>query len=232
MRTVSFAIMVGVGLSVLSLVACQKQPGNTGTEFVRFASAEGEPRVERCEQPIGLASVVQPGDATLERLESLELGSPLPVLQMMMLESNCFQVVDLDVIAESQLSEELHFMIRPQITLSNPEAGGVGGLGNLTEMLGLSAMEEAGGDMTIQEAKAVLFLNDARTGLLKLAADGSATAHDVSGFALGGFGELSGYDGTAEGELFAAAFLDALNNLVVRIRDEPSSTVTADRWTS
>lgn len=228
MSSRSFATTVGVGLSLLSLAACQAQLGSAGTEPARLADAEEKTRVEHCQEPIGLASLVQPGDATLERLESYELGSPLPFLRMMMVRSNCFQVVDLDVVAEPGFADELHFAIRPQVTLSDPDAGAVEGVGNLTEMLGWSRMDKAGGNVTVQEVKAVLFLSDARTGLLRLAAEGSATAHDLSGFTLGSLGELSGSEATAEGELFAAAFLDALNNLVVEIRDQSAPTVAAE----
>lgn len=228
----SFAITVGVGLSMLSLAACQTQPGNPGSEPAHSAGANDKSRVEHCEQPIGLASLAQPGDATLERLESLELGSPLPFLRMAMVKSNCFQVVDLEAVANSELADEIHFAIRPQITLNNPDAGGVGGIGDLTRMFGVSGTGEAGGDITVQEVKAVLFLSDARTGLLKLAAEGSATAHDLSGLAIGDYGGLSGEQKTAEGELFAAAFLDALNNLVIQIRDQSGPMVTAGNPTS
>lgn len=226
MRSRSFCITVGVGLSLLSLGAC-----HTGTEPTRLADTTEKSRIERCKQPIGLASLAQPDDATLERLEKLELESPLPFLHMAMVRSNCFRVVDPAAIADAEIDGEsdgeIHFAIRPQITLSNPDAGGVEGTGDLTEIFGISGFEEAGGDITGQEAKAVLFLSDARTGLFKLAAEGSATASDLSGLALGRFGELSGERKTLEGELFAAAFLDALNHLVVQIRDQYAPTVTA-----
>lgn len=222
MRSRSFCITVGVGLSLLSLGAC-----HTGTEPTRLADTTEKSRIERCKQPIGLASLAQPDDATLERLEKLQLESPLPFLRMAMVRSNCFRVVDPAAIADAEIDSEIHFAIRPQITLSNPDAGGVEGAGDLTEIFGISGFSEAGGDITGQEAKAVLFLSDARTGLFKLAAEGSATASDLSGLAFGRFGELSGERKTLEGELFAAAFLDALNHLVVQIRDQSAPTVTA-----
>lgn len=227
MPSPSFSVTLGMGLSVLSLVACQTQPGTTATGAAHTADATDESRIERCEEPVGLASLSEPDAETRARLESLELGSALPSLRMAMVRSNCFQVVDLDAVAGPERADERHFAVRPQVTLSNPDAGGVEGVGDLAEMFGLSGDGEAGGNVTAREAKAILFLSDARTGLLELAAEGSATAHDLSGLALGGFGEFSADRKAAEAELFATAFLDALNNLVVQIRNEPAAMVTA-----
>ena len=208
---------------VLLLAGCPG-PGNGGGGLTQLAARDSAPAgggggLPTCTAPLGLASVVQPGDEVLDSLKEMKLGSPEPLLQKMMLDSKCFEVVDLDLVADHEVADQLHYMLRPQITVSNPKAAGTNVRRTFGDLLG--ADTSAGGDLNVREVKTVLSLNDARTGLLLASVEGSASGVDVSGL-LGGSDEfdVGGYGSTAEGEVIAAAFADAFARLVVELQDQ------------
>lgn len=203
---------------LLLLLAGCPGPGAVDGGSLRLAAFDGAVASDRqeppiCEMPIGLAAVVQPGDEVLDRLEEMQLGSPEPLLRKMMLDSNCFEVVDLDLIADGEVKDQLHYLLRPQVTVSEPEAMGTRGSKKLGELFGEDLT--ADGSISVRAVETVLSLSDARTGVLLAAATGMASGADVSGSLSGSQTlDLGAYGSTPEGQVIAAAFANAFGQLV------------------
>ena len=187
-------------------------------------------------------------------LNQAQLPSPLPVVQLLMAQSNCFRVVERGaaiaaIEAEQRRSgkqvrlEAADYMIKPNILFSNPNAGGYGGLAGIGSIFGpvglLAGM--AAGSIRIQEAQTTLALIDVGSGVQRAIAEGSAKVQDFGGAGgLGGFGGgigglagIGGYGNTAEGKLIVAALIDSHNKLVAIVQnDRPRAGqrgVTVDR---
>jgi hypothetical protein len=231
-RTKSAYVCLLTGTLAL-LISCQGTPElGTGKSVVTGSAGEAgaqETAVElaHCAKPLGMASLMEPSrDAMLFLTNNLNLQSPIPLLRLIMAQSNCFQVVDLEAVADPSTAARVHYMIRPNIIFSD-QTGGYGGLGGLGGVFGWpgAILGAALGSIKIQEAQTVLFLNDAKTGLQTAAAEGSASVKDFGGVGglagfgsgVGGLGGLGGYGDTPEGKLLAAAFFDAYNKLVAQI---------------
>ena len=87
-----------VGLAALSVAGCastQTQLGGGGTMVTGSAGAAGAqgsaPQLTRCASPIGTAALIEQDNPMLAQAG---LTSPIPLLRIMMAQSNCFQVVD------------------------------------------------------------------------------------------------------------------------------------------
>ena len=91
-------IVVGL-LACAGLASAQEVGGGSKgavTGAAGGASAEGaNSTLERCEQALGTIGVVEDQNAGWYRtLQSYKLGSTVPVLRMMIQQSNCFVVVE------------------------------------------------------------------------------------------------------------------------------------------
>ena len=81
-----------------------------------------------CDRPLGMVSIMEPSsDAMLVLTKELNLESPIPLLRLMMAQSNCFQVVDLQAVSDPSTAAKVHYMIRPNIIFSD-QTGGLGAL--------------------------------------------------------------------------------------------------------
>ncbi|RIL05677.1 MAG: peptidoglycan-binding protein [Proteobacteria bacterium] len=210
----------GAALLAALLTACQGTPqmgqggsmvsGSGGSAGAQGASIQ----LQRCARPIGTAALVEPPGETSTSLQSLGLASPLPLLRLMMAQSNCFTVVDRGAAMQNIEQEEYlrqsgmlrsgsqtargrmvttQYVITPNVIFSNPNAGGanagalVGGL--LGGGAGAALGGAIGGAMRIKEAQTTLFLTDAQSGLQVGVSEGSAKVRDFSGGGgLGGWG--------------------------------------------
>jgi curli biogenesis system outer membrane secretion channel CsgG len=184
---------------------------------------------------------------------SYGLTSPVPVLRLLMAQSNCFRVVDRGR-ASSALARERQmarggelqkgshmgsgqmvaadYIITPTILRKNEDAGGAfGGLGGL---LPGAAGAIAGGLKTHElQAEVLLTATNVRTGVQEAVAQGSASKSDVSWGGGGWAGPVAGlggsYESTDIGKITAAAFLDAHNKLARQLGAIPvNSAATAD----
>lgn len=240
---------IGALVSILAIAACQGTPqlGQGGSMAQGTAGPEGAtsgnatPQLERCNRPIGTAALAEPEPTVIAGLQQLGLGSPVPVVRLLMAQSGCFRVVDRGVALDALERERrltgnragsglvaANYILTPNVVFSNPAAGGYGaGMllgGALLGPVGLLAGAVAG-SMQMQEAQTVLFLTDARTGVQEVAAEGSAKVTDFGGMGglaafgggIGGLGTVGGYGNTAEGKLIVAAFIDAHNKLVQQL---------------
>jgi hypothetical protein len=193
--------------------------GSSGVAGTQSASSQ----LARCDRPLGTAALVEPESYTLSVLSGYGLSSPVPVLRMLMAQSNCFRVVDRgaalssiqteDALAQSGMLKSgsttargrmvtTQYLLTPNVVFSNQDAGGLNALGALGGYFG-GAGALAGslmGSMRFQDAQTVLFLTDAQTGEQTAVAEGSAKVTDFGGAGgLGGWasgiGGLAGISG-------------------------------------
>ena len=196
-------------LAILAVGGCASQTqlgggssmatGSSGVAGTQSASSQ----LARCDRPLGTAALVEPESYTLSVLSGYGLSSPVPVLRMLMAQSNCFRVVDRgaalssiqteDALAQSGMLKSgsttargrmvtTQYLLTPNVVFSNQDAGGLNALGALGGYFG-----GAGG---------------------------------LGGWAsgIGGLAGISGYGNTAEGKLIVAALMDAHNKLVQQVR--------------
>ncbi len=221
--------------------------GSAGPNGSTNASAQ----LERCDQALGVIALVESQDPGLQQnLSGLGLGSPIPVLRLLMQQSNCFMVADRGqamqtIQQERQLNSSgetrgganmgggqlvaADLALTPNIIFSGNTGGGGGGISTLLPGLGGVLGGAVMGSMKFTSAQSVLTLTDVRSGLQISAAQGTATARDMSiGAALFGAGSggalggaLGGYSNTPEGKVIAASMMDAYNNVVRTVRGMP-----------
>lgn len=213
-------VFYAISASLLAGCASQMRLGEGASPVRGSAGAAGtrDAALPACAAPIGTAALIEPDAQVTSLLSKVGLGSPLPLLRLMMQQSNCFQVVDrgaamASLEQEDRLAREgmlernsqtargrlvaVQYFITPEIVFSEPNAGGAGGGAALGGRLGaLGAVVGAvAGSMKVQEAQVVLFVTDAGTGLQVAAIEGSAKVRDFGGMAgLGAFGAgLAGF---------------------------------------
>ncbi|NLD53566.1 MAG: peptidoglycan-binding protein [Burkholderiaceae bacterium] len=208
------------------------------------ASANANSQLERCDESLGTLAVVEDqGSPWYYQLRNeYKLQSTVPLIRMLVQQSNCFVVVERGSGMRSMSTERTleasgemrqgsnfgkgqmvaaDYSLNPSIAFSQSDAGGVGaalgGFGRRLGMLGAVA-----GSMKFKEASTMLTLVDNRSGVQLGAAEGSASKTDFgawsSVFGSRAGGSLGGYTNTAEGKVLAGAFADAYNQLVTSLR--------------
>ncbi|MFJ2995619.1 CsgG/HfaB family protein [Pandoraea sp. NPDC087047] len=209
--------------------------------------------LEKCDRPLGTIAVIEDTSAPWYGVLTgqYKLGSTVPVLKLLVQQSNCFVVVDRGrgmntIMGERALQDsgELRnksnfgkgkmvaadYAISPSITFTNNNAGGAGAsiAGLLPGGIG-SAIGALAGSMNSKEASTLLTVIDNRSSVQIAAAEGSASAMDfgalgrIVGSSAGG--SLGGYSNTAEGKVIVAAFTDSYNNVVRAVKNYKQQTV-------
>jgi Curli production assembly/transport component CsgG len=212
-------------------------------------SEGGNSSLERCDQALGTIGVVEDQSATwYQTLQSFKLGSTVPVLRMMIQQSNCFVVVERGAALQNmqferqlQRSGEMRqgsnmgagqmvaadYTMSPSIQFSQNTGGMGGALGGLSRSLGV--LGAIAGGIKSNEAATTLIMIDNRSGVQLAAAEGTAKNTDFSLFG-GAFGwaggaGAGGYTSTPEGKIIIAAFADSYNQLVKVVRNYRAQTV-------
>ncbi len=240
---------------VLALSACASMSGvEMGSQQAKTvatgsaagsSSANANAMLERCDESLGTLSVIEDQNATWfhELRNEYRLQSTVPLIRLLVQQSNCFVVVERGGRGMTQMNRERElaasgemragsnfgqgqmvaadYSLNPSIAFSQSDAGGVGaalsGFGRSFGVLGAVA-----GNMKFKEASTMLTLVDNRSGVQLGAAEGSASKTDFGGWSslLGSRagGSLGGYTNTAEGKVLAGAFADAYNQLVMSVR--------------
>ena len=250
MLCISVALVIALGLAECG--ATEPVLGGsstTATGGAGGATSEGaSSQLERCDESFGTMAVVEDqGAPWYGNLAQYKLGSTVPVLRMMVQQSNCFVVVERGRAMSNMMQERAleqsgemregssfgkgqmvaaDYTMSPSITFSKKGTGGVGGA--LGGVFGRVAGAVAGG-LKSNEASTTLLLIDNRSGVQLAAAEGSAKNFD---FAIGGGifgggagGALGGYTDTPEGKILTAAFMDSYNKLVRAVRNYQAQTV-------
>lgn len=223
--------------------------GTVATGGAGGATAENASnQLEKCNESLGTLAVVEDQTAPWYRsLTQYRLGSTVPVLRMMIQQSNCFVVVERGQALNNMMQErafqnsgELRsgssfqkgqvvaadYTMSPSIAFSQKgtsgAGGGLGGFGAFGAVAGLVA-----GGLRSNEASTTLLMVDNRSGVQLAAAVGSAQNYDYnvlgagfgSGGGSGGGGSLGGYSNTPEGKILIASFMDSYNQIVKATRN-------------
>lgn len=226
--------------------------GTVATGSAGGAESQGaSSQLEKCDESLGTMAVVEDQNAPwYHTLSQYKLGSTVPVLRMMIQQSNCFVVVERgaamrNMMQERNLSESgemregssfqkgqlvaADYTMSPSITFSQKGTSGAGGaLGGLFGRAG-SLLGAVAGGIKANESSTTLLLVDNRSGVQLAAAEGSAKNYDFNLFGGifggGGFGSAGGYTDTPEGKILTAAFMDSYNKLVKATRNYKAQSV-------
>jgi hypothetical protein len=245
--TVSLAMGVSHGAAQGITAPKQGKGGSVVQGAAGTDGSTGDKGLQHCDKPMGAVAVVEPQDYIMQTLSGYGLRSPVPLIRMMIQQSNCFIVVERGVgmqnvmqeralASSGQLRQESNmgggqmvtadFVLTPSVAFSENNAGGIGGgigglLGRRAAVIGAVA-----GGLRFKEAQTSMLLADARSGVQVSSAEGSTRKADFAvGAALfggGGGGALGGYGNTNEGKIIAAAFLDNYNSIVNVVRGDES----------
>jgi hypothetical protein len=250
-----FALAAAMLLAATSSNATDPEMGGakgTVTGAAGGASAEGQnTQLARCNETLGTLGVEEDQAADwYRRLSQYNLGSTVPVLRLMIQQSNCFVVVERSRAGMAAMTQEralqqsgemrsgsnfdkgqmvaADYTMRPSIQFAQKGTGGIGGaLGGLG-FLGAVAGAVAGG-LKQNEAATTLLLIDNRSGVQISAAEGSAKNYDFSiagGLFGGGLGAGAGaYSSTPQGKIITAAFADSYNQMVGALKNYKAQTV-------
>lgn len=233
---------------VLFLAGCL---GAVGTAFAQSGTASGNASdtLERCNKTLGVLRIQEDTSAPWYRYYGPRLGSTAPLLSMMILQSNCFVVVERGT-GEASLNDETRrargdearesgtrgkgqqvvadFLLKPEIVMANKDNEGAR-LGGITSMFGKAGAVLGNLNVKSSEVGTVLTLVDIRSTVRLAAAEGYSknTSFGIGGIGLGSSGALAGsaYTNTDEGKLASAAFFDAYNKLVIAVRQYKAQTV-------
>ncbi|MFK8022288.1 MAG: CsgG/HfaB family protein [Pseudomonadales bacterium] len=250
MRTIKLtnsAASISLGFCLLASVPAMAQSGAAGG-----ANSAGDAGLEHCDSTLGTVAVVEnqnePWWGDYYRRYP-RLGSTVPVLRMMIQQTNCFVVVERGRAMNNMMGERAledsgemrsgsnfgkgqmvaaDYTLSPSIQFSG-KTGGLGGaigglLGSKNRHLGALA-----GGLKKKEASTTLLLIDNRSGVQVSAAVGSAKKYDFNllGGMFGGSagGALGGYTNTPEGKVIVGAFADSLNQMIGALRNYRAQTV-------
>ncbi|MEZ5653281.1 MAG: CsgG/HfaB family protein [Burkholderiaceae bacterium] len=207
--------------------------------------------LERCPETLGTLFIDEDTNASWYRgyrSRYGSLGSTVPVLRVLIQQSNCFVIVargksysktrsEIDTIGrggEARAGSSVQkgqvvvadYMLQPEVTLS---AQGTSGLGGGLFGRGGGILNAIAGSVRSNESSTTLTLVDNRSTVQIASAVGYAKNFDIglAGglFSGGGGGGLGAYTRTPEGKTILAAFVDSYNNMVRSVREYKAQTV-------
>lgn len=249
------ALTAGVlGLTTTACVSTQPEVGGGSKTAVTGAAGganaeNANSQLEKCDQSLGTLGVVEDQNSSwFQTLRSYQLGSTVPVLRIMIQQSNCFVIVERGAAMQNmnteralQQSGEMRngsnfgkgqmvaadYTMSPQITFAQNTGGMGGALGGFSRSLGV--LSAVAGSVKTNEASTTLIMIDNRSGVQLAAAEGSAKNMDfnVGAAFFGGLGGAAGggYSNSPEGKIIIAAFTDSYNQLVRAVRNYRAQTV-------
>jgi len=211
-------------------------------------SADGQnSQLESCPETLGTLAIEEDTNAPwYYQLRDHQLGSTVPVLRLMIQQSNCFVIVERGKSLNNMMRERefargeesragsnfqkgqmvaADYTMSPTIQFSGKTGGGSAfGGGGALGMIGAIA-----GNVGRNEASTTLLLIDNRSGVQIAAAEGTAKNFDFgmfgAAFGGGGFGGGGGYAKTPQGKVIVAAFADSYNQMVKALRKYKAQTV-------
>ncbi|MBL8326750.1 MAG: peptidoglycan-binding protein [Rubrivivax sp.] len=225
---------------------------NTVTGAAGGATAAGnKTNLERCDETLGTLAMEEDVRAPwYSQLRQYNLGSTIPVLRLMVQQSNCFVIVERGAGLQAMQRERqlmrgdegragsnmgggqmvaADYLMRPSIQFSGKTGGGGGGLGGLLPGAVGAVAGAVAGNVGVNEASTTLLMVDIRSGVQISAAEGSAKNFDFglfgSAFTGGLAGAGGGYSSTPRGKVIVAAFADSYNQMVKALRTYKAQTV-------
>jgi curli biogenesis system outer membrane secretion channel CsgG len=233
-------------LLLLSTLSCRQiEKGQGGSEVSGSGGVAGPQNAAkdlvRCAAPVATVALVEDPNG-YSYMSRYQLPAPLPLLRLMMQQSNCFRVVDRSAGIEAAKREqelEQSGMLRPEQTVrkrhvieaqysmlttvvfTEKNAGDSFG-GIVSQIPGLRQFSGMLGNVHFKEAQTVLFLTDNETTEQVASATGAAKATDLGGggILIGSLGgsALGGWGTTNEGKVIASALLDSFNAMVPQVQ--------------
>ena len=259
MKKLGVALCVSLLLGAVGVQATEIKKGGASNMSVTGsaggANAEGAAGdLEYCPETFGTLAVEEDQGANWWSIYTSrypQLGSTIPVLRMMIQQSNCFVVVERgramqNVMQERALEDsgELRagsnfgkgqmvsadYTMSPSIQFAEKGTGGFGGA--IGGLIGGGAGRVIGGiagGLKKNEAATTLLLIDNRSSVQISASQGSAQNMDLSigGALFGGSagGGAGAFTNTPEGKVITAAFVDSYNQMVRALRNYRAQTV-------
>jgi curli biogenesis system outer membrane secretion channel CsgG len=245
MRWMESARRAAAALAAWTLAGCASAP-RLGADAPVAAGAvggsnplEASAQLQRCDAPLGTVALFEEDNARAALVRA-SLDSFVPVLRLMVQQSNCFVVVErgrafanLDFERKLAAGDALRdgsaaagkllaadYTMLPSVTFAEPSGFGMTtGLGGLFGRGGRNV--DASAQIQAQGASTTLLLVDNASGAQIVAAQGSARNYNL-GAGVGVLGGLlAGVNATfdtPQGKVVVAAFLDAYNKLVAAAR--------------
>lgn len=227
---------ISIATALLLAGCAETQLGQGGTMVTGSGALDSQSQGEtvelpKCDAPLGTLALVEPQSPGLAQYG---LGSPIPLLRLMVTQSNCFIVVERgQALTRIQQEEALtgggekpklvraQYFLTPEIIVQAKDtSGGNVGLGGI--LPGWAGALAGAVGVENSEAQVALFLTQTDTGLQVAASEGSAKTADwkLRSFGwvgmVGGFG--GGYSDTPIGKTVAAALLDGYRKLVAQLK--------------
>jgi hypothetical protein len=204
-------------------------------------------QLEKCSESLGTLAVQEDTTAPwYYQLRQHQLGSTIPVLRLMVQQSNCFVIVERGGAMNNMMKERsleqsgemransnfgkgqmvsADYTMSPAIQFSGKTGGGGGFLGGG----GLGLLGAVAGNVSRNEASTTLLLIDNRSGVQISAAEGTAKNFDFGMFGAAFTGGLvgggGGYANTPQGKVVVTAFADSFNQMVKSLRNYKAQTV-------
>ena len=251
--TFSLAVTASLGLSgcMSTMPTMGGSSGNTVTGGAAGGTSAGaNSQLESCDETLGTLAVVEDKTAPwwghyYRRYP--KLGSTVPVLRMMIQQSNCFVVVERGRAMNNMMQERAlmqsgemrqgsnfgkgqmvaaDYTMNPSIQFSEKGTSGVKGI--VGGLFGSVAGALAGG-LKANEAATTLLLIDNRSGVQVSSSVGNAKNFDYNLFGGlfggGAFGGAGAFTKTPEGKVITAAFADSFNHMVKALKNYKAQTV-------
>jgi hypothetical protein len=221
-------------LSALLVGACAQTNVGESDPLVTGSTAPGvkenaKAELPQCAQPLGTVALVE---RPISVLDDLGLPSPLPMLNTMISQSGCFQIVDQQAarLAQSKggkgkgKAPTLDYLISADILAQNPDSGGIN-TGVISQFIpGIGGTVAGSVSVKTSDVRTALFLSDTKTGLQLTSVQGYAQTADF-GASLDRIAKvkvkLGVYSDTPIGRTTSAAFLDAYIKLVTYVKASP-----------
>jgi len=210
--------------------------------------------LEKCGETLGTLAVIEDRNANwYHTMQQYKVQSTVPLLRMLIQESNCFVVVERGAAMNSMRQERnldrsgetrdgsnfgkgqmvaADYAMNPSITFSARDTGGMSGavnaIGNKLGGWGQTAASMAG-SLKFKEASTMLTLVDNRSGVQLAATEGNSSKTDFGVWGgligSGGSGSAGGYTNTPEGKVIASSFADAYNAMVRSVKNYKAQEV-------
>ena len=238
------AVLLSIGALLASGHACagwgKRNPAEPGGAVAGATAQNASTALEHCDAPFGTLSVVedQDGDWFRYLTGDLRLPSTVPLMRMLIQQSNCFVVVErgramANMFQERALEQSgetrrgsrfgkgqmvaADYSLNPSINFSTGDAGAIAGL--LGAFGGKAAIAGAlVGGLKFKKSETLLALVDNRSGVQVAMAQGEGRKTNFGLGAIGGGGGFGAWSDTPEGKVISLAFADAYNHLVRALR--------------
>ncbi len=246
-RKVSTLYFASVALLATVMLQACSTPAVGGSAAGSSAQAGN---IEHCDSSLGTIAIVEDQGADWYRQlhDRYQLQSTVPLLRLMVQQSNCFVVVErgramnnmmqeraLDQSGETRSGSRFQkgqmvaadYSLSPSINFSEDTGGLMGGVAGLLPSR-FSGVGAAVGGLKFKQASTTLLMIDNRSGVQLAAAEGNSTKTDFNawGSFFGGHAAgLGGYSKTPEGKVIAASFADAYNQMVISVRNYKAQEV-------